>query len=61
MLYGYIIIISSILILIGYSIGRRIGIKEGIEKGKSLNSILFKQKSYYSNTCPICKTNHNKN
>lgn len=58
MLYGYIIIISSLLLLIGYSIGRRVGIKEGVEKGKTLNAIYSKQESYYTNICPMCKTNY---
>lgn len=55
MLYGYIIIISSILFLVGYVTGRRIGIKEGIKRGITLNSISLKLESYYNDICPLCK------
>jgi len=58
MLYGYLIIISSLLILIGYATGRRVGIKEGTKKGMALNSITFKLEGYYNDICPLCKRNH---
>jgi len=58
MLYGNMIIISSVFILIGYATGRRVGIKEGIKKGRALNSISFKLESYYKDICPLCKRNH---
>jgi len=52
------IIISCILILIGYATGRRVGIKEGTKKGMALNSISFKLESYNNDTCPLCKRHH---
>lgn len=58
MLYGYLIIFSSLLLLIGYATGRRIGIKEGTKKGVAINSISSKLNSYYNDTCPLCKRKH---
>jgi len=52
------IIIVSVLLLIGYATGRRVGIKEGMKKGMAQNSISFKLESYYNNICPLCRRNH---
>lgn len=54
MLYGYILIVSLIIALIGYSVGRRIGIREG--QAKAVNHAMIELKlDYYNNKkCPIC-------
>lgn len=59
MLYGYMIIVFSLPLLIGYAVGRRVGIKEGFKKGLALSSISFKLESY-NDLCYFCKRNHNR-
>ncbi|SDK49384.1 hypothetical protein [Natronincola ferrireducens] len=60
MLYGYILICCLIILLMGYSMGRRIGIKEGNEKAFS-NTIISLKLDYYNNkSCPICSSSPEK-
>lgn len=52
-----VLVISIVVILvylIGYSTGRRIGIKEGYSKGMVSAPILLRKKLYKSFKCPIC-------
>ncbi|AOY77167.1 hypothetical protein [Clostridium formicaceticum] len=57
MLYGYILISCLVLLLLGYSIGRRIGIKEGSKKARSHAVIELKLDYYHHKKCPICANN----
>ncbi|SNR87953.1 hypothetical protein SAMN05446037_1001193 [Anaerovirgula multivorans] len=62
MLYGYILIACLTMVLLGYSIGRRIGIKEGRERAKNHAIIELKLDYYNNKKCPICLNNSvNKN
>ncbi|KAB3527249.1 hypothetical protein [Alkaliphilus serpentinus] len=54
MLYGYIIILSLFTLLLGYGIGRRIGLKEGYKKATVELPFILKEKLYENNICPIC-------
>lgn len=54
MLYGYIIILSFFVLLIGYATGRRVGIKEGYKRANVELPIILKQQLYESSICPIC-------
>lgn len=61
MLYGTIIIICLFMLLIGYSLGRRIGKKEGYEKALSYVPLALKIEYFQRNQCPICfKQQHHK-
>ncbi|AKL95380.1 hypothetical protein CACET_c19320 [Clostridium aceticum] len=57
MLHGYILISCLILLLIGYSIGRRVGIKEGDKRAVNHAVIQLKLDYYNHKKCPIC-SNH---
>lgn len=54
MLYGIVVIISLFLILVGYSVGRRIGLREGFEKGLNYAPIMLRKEYYNTEKCPIC-------
>ncbi|QEK12170.1 hypothetical protein FQB35_07160 [Crassaminicella thermophila] len=54
MIYGiYSIIILSIFLL-GYAIGRRIGIKEGYKKGVYYAPLKMREDVYNDHSCPLC-------
>lgn len=55
MLYGYIIILSLSMVLIGYSVGRRVGIREGAERTKHSLALDYKLLCLQQNQCPVCK------
>lgn len=57
MLYGYIIITYLIILLIGFAVGRRVGIKEGQNKAIEQLPIGLKLKYYSNKKCPICLNN----
>ncbi len=61
MLYGYIIILSLLLILISYSYGRKIGNKEGYYKGISEIPLSLKLSYLQTNECPICNKQQQSN
>ncbi len=54
MLYGYIIILCLIMLLTGYSVGRRKGIDEGMKKGRACLPIQYKMRYLKEDKCPIC-------
>ncbi|MBM7613837.1 hypothetical protein [Alkaliphilus hydrothermalis] len=58
--YGYIIIICLFNMLLGYSVGRRIGNKEGFEKGMSEVPLSLKLEYYQTSQCPVCSKEHGK-
>ncbi|SES69850.1 hypothetical protein SAMN05660297_00291 [Natronincola peptidivorans] len=59
MLYGYILIFYLVILLLGYSIGRRIGIEEGREKAINQTVIGLKIDYYNKKKCPICSSSKN--
>lgn len=54
MLYGYIIILCLIMVLAGYAVGRRIGIEDGLKKGRACLPIQYKMQYIKEDRCPIC-------
>lgn len=61
MLYGYIIILCLIMVLLGYATGRRIGIKEGFQKGLCQVPLDLKLAYFETSKCPICTKEQGKN
>ena len=57
MFYGYILIACLTVLLVGYSVGRRIGIKEGKKIAINRTIIELKADYYTDKKCPICLSN----
>ncbi|TCO79776.1 hypothetical protein [Marinisporobacter balticus] len=53
MKYGMVSIILLLIFLIGYAFGRRIGIKEGYERGMAYIPLKSKEKVYEDYSCPL--------
>jgi hypothetical protein len=51
---GWFIIIALLIFLVGYSIGRRTGIKEGYNEGMAYAPIEIKREYFEHGRCPIC-------
>ncbi|EOD01054.1 hypothetical protein [Caldisalinibacter kiritimatiensis] len=51
------IIISIFIFLIGYALGRRVGIKEGFFIGVNTAPILLRIKMQKEGICPLCNNN----
>lgn len=58
MTYGIYAIIGLTLFLSGYSIGRRMGIKEGFEQGRNINTLHLKEQLLEKAFCPLCHKLH---
>ncbi|WP_041720773.1 hypothetical protein [Alkaliphilus metalliredigens] len=58
MLYGYILSYSLVLILMGYGVGRRFGVKEGLNKGLKRQRLIDKSYYFGHKQCPICLSTH---
>ncbi|MCT4604972.1 MAG: hypothetical protein N4A64_02540 [Marinisporobacter sp.] len=54
MIYGIYSIIVLFIFLIGYAYGRRVGIKEGYEKGLAYSPLKIKEDVYNDFSCPLC-------
>ena len=52
------LIIILFILLIGYSIGRRIGLKEGYTKGINEAPINIRKEILKSGLCPFCRKNN---
>jgi ABC-type microcin C transport system permease subunit YejE len=48
------ILLLLLCILIGFSVGRRLGYYDGVEHGRALASIELREQSLREGTCPIC-------
>lgn len=58
MTYGIYIIVGLTLFLLGYSFGRRMGIKEGFEKGTRVNTLQLREQLLEKSFCPLCHKLH---
>lgn len=45
---------TSLLLLLGYAIGRRVGRREGIEEGIVIAPLIFRKQMNIEGKCPIC-------
>lgn len=48
------ILLLLLCILIGFSVGRRLGYHDGVEHGRALASIELREQSLREGICPIC-------
>lgn len=53
MKYGIITIMILLVFLIGYALGRRIGIKQGYERGIAYAPLKLKEEAYENYSCPL--------
>ena len=58
MIYGIYGISILFVFLIGYAIGRRVGIKEGFLKGSTINTLKLKEQLLKKSRCPLCNKLH---